>query len=59
MRSSLLQGILSPCPRVKESLTLPTSKVSNEPDGMQGTKVQGTKEFAGVIIFVFELFTDK
>ena len=43
MRSSLLQGILSPCPRVKESLTLPTSKVSNEPDGMQGTKVQGTK----------------
>lgn len=43
MRSRLLQEILSPCPRVKESLTLPTSQVSNETDGMQGTKVQDTK----------------
>jgi len=32
------QGILSPCPHVKGSLTPATSVVSNEPDGMQVTQ---------------------
>ncbi len=33
-----IRDILKPCSYVKESQTLPTSKVSNEMDGMQGTE---------------------
>jgi hypothetical protein len=40
LRLRSLLGLLAPCSHVTGSLTLPTSKVSNEPDGMQGTKAE-------------------
>lgn len=40
LRLRSLLGLLAPSFHVTESLTLPTSAVSNEPDGMQGTKAR-------------------
>jgi predicted site-specific integrase-resolvase len=41
-RSLLLQEVLSSCSHVKESLTPPTPRVSDEIGGMQGTEAQHT-----------------